>query len=101
MQSIQTSQLEEFLRNPLVSELLIVDVRPEGTTPHDLAHVHLPLERIQQGQHALPHRPLLLLCEWGAKSELAGLYLEAEGYQVWNLKGGIRQLTALGHKKSH
>jgi len=36
---------------------------------------------------------LLLVCERGVTSELAGLYLEAAGYElVYNLEGGLRKL---------
>lgn len=58
---------------------------------------HLPLERIQGG--AIPDVPLdatlLVVCAWGRKSPLAGLYLEARGFtDVLHLRGGMEALDA-------
>ncbi|AEB12285.1 rhodanese-like domain-containing protein [Marinithermus hydrothermalis] len=86
----------ETLPEVLALNPVIVDVRP----PERFAHgsldgaVNLPLERIQQGDHDLPKdRPLLLVCQIGRMSELAALYLEAEGYtEVYNLAGGLDAL---------
>lgn len=92
MRTLKPDQLEAFLQdNPIV-----VDVRPaEQYRPEDFPKaLHIPLPDIQHGHHQLPtDRPILLLCERGVMSELAGLYLEAAGYtQVWNLEGGYRKL---------
>ncbi|MER3483603.1 MAG: rhodanese-like domain-containing protein [Meiothermus sp.] len=92
MQPVKSAELEPFLeRNPLV-----VDVRPlEQAEPSRFQDaLRLPLKDIQDGNHALPKdRPILLVCERGLMSELAGLYLEAGGYaQVYNLEGGLRKL---------
>jgi len=75
---------------------LVVDVRdPEtfrkGSLP---GAVNVPLEAIAQKRYQLPKgRPLLLVCELGQKSSLAALYLEADGYQVYVLEGGLRAAT--------
>ncbi len=92
MRTLKPELLPSFLQeNPVV-----VDVRPpEQYNPDDFAGaLHLPLADIQHGNHSLPKdRPILLICERGVMSELAGLYLEAAGYaQVYNLEGGLRKL---------
>lgn len=92
MRTIKPELLKSFLQeNPVV-----VDVRPPGQyKPGDLeGALHIPLRDIQQGHHNLPKdRPLLLICERGVMSELAGLYLEAAGYQqVYHLEGGLQKL---------
>jgi rhodanese-related sulfurtransferase len=92
MRSLKPELFEDFLQeNPL-----IVDVRPPEQYNHaDLkGALHIPPHEIQQGKHNLPKdRPLLLVCERGVTSELAGLYLEAAGYElVYNLEGGLRKL---------
>lgn len=53
----------------------------------------LSLEDVQAGE--LPdvpkERPVYLICERGQVSELAGLYLEAAGFQeVYNVAGGMK-----------
>ncbi|RIH86659.1 rhodanese-like domain-containing protein [Calidithermus roseus] len=92
MRILKAEMLEAFLQeNPL-----IVDVRPEAEYARGSLEgaIHLPVKAIQHGDHDLPKdRPILLICERGAMSELAGLYLEAAGYeQVYNLEGGLRAL---------
>ncbi|WP_297852906.1 rhodanese-like domain-containing protein [Meiothermus sp.] len=86
----------ELLKNFLQDNPLVVDVRPlEQYNPSDFeGAVHIPLHDIQHGNHNLPKdRSLLLICERGVMSELAGLYLEAAGYeQVYNLEGGLQKL---------
>lgn len=89
----------ELLKNFLLESPVIVDVRsPEQYTPSGLeGALHIPLQDIQHGNHNLPKdRPLLLVCERGVMSELAGLYLEAAGYeQVYNLEGGLQRLRKI------
>lgn len=74
----------------------MVDVRPPGQAgPVGFAQaLCVPLADIQGGNHRLPKdRPILLVCERGVMSELAGLYLEAAGYErVYHLEGGLRGL---------
>lgn len=86
----------ELLENFLLESPVIVDVRsPEQYNPSDLeGALHIPLQDIQHGKHNLPKdRPLLLVCERGVMSELAGLYLEADGYgEVYHLAGGLNAL---------
>ena len=75
-----------------LERFLVVDVRdPEefrrGSLP---GAVNLPLEALARRVYTLQRdRPLLVVCRMGQKSSLAGLYLEADGYQVYVLKGGL------------
>lgn len=92
MRSLKAELLEDFLKDDPV----IVDVRPQGEYGRGSLEgaIHITVQDIQHGNHDLPKdRPILLICERGMMSELAGLYLETAGYQqVWNLEGGLRKL---------
>jgi len=92
MKLLKPADLEPFLGD----HPLIVDVRPleQPLQGRFQSALRVPLQDIQNGNHALPKdRPILLVCERGLMSELAGLYLEAAGYtQVYNLEGGLRKL---------
>lgn len=76
----------------------VVDVRPADRrhTPLPFPAEWVPLERIQAGEHHLPKVPLLLVCEKGLISQVAALYLEAEGYEAMSLEGGLQALTEGG-----
>ena len=73
----------------------VVDVRPpdKRETPLPFPAEWVPLEKIQKGEHGLPRAPLLLVCERGLLSQVAALYLEAEGYEAMSLEGGLKALT--------
>ncbi|ETN87956.1 rhodanese-like domain-containing protein [Thermus scotoductus] len=73
----------------------VVDVRPADKrhTPLPFPAEWVPLEKIQAGEHHLPKVPLLLVCEKGLISQVAALYLEAEGYEAMSLEGGLQALT--------
>jgi rhodanese-related sulfurtransferase len=92
MRTLKAEMLEAFLQE----KPLIVDVRSEAEYARGSLEgaIHLPVKAIQHGEHELPKdRPILLICERGSMSELAGLYLEAAGYaQVYSLEGGFRAL---------
>ena len=74
---------------------LVVDVREpaefrKGSLP---GAVNVPLEHIAKRDYDLPRdRPLLVVCRMGQKSSLAGLYLEADGYEVYLLEGGLEAI---------
>jgi rhodanese-related sulfurtransferase len=92
MRSLKGAEVKELLeRSPL-----IVDIRPPlrfrlRSLP---GSVNLDIAVLRKGQHGLAKdRPVLLVCERGIQSELAGLYLEAEGFpEVYNLEGGLNAL---------
>ncbi|GAA5334697.1 MULTISPECIES: rhodanese-like domain-containing protein [Thermus] len=79
----------------LAQGVKVVDVRPADrrTTPLPFPAEWVPLEKIQKGEHGLPKVPLLLVCEKGLLSQVAALYLEAEGYEAMSLEGGLQALT--------
>lgn len=92
MNTLKPDQLETFLQQ----SPQLVDIRPAAEFAKGSlgGALNVPLAEVQGGQHGLPKdRPILLICERGMQSELAGLYLETQGYaQVWNLAGGLRKL---------
>ena len=72
-------------------ELVLRDPLPEA--------VHAPLEQLQSGRMPDLSREadVIVVCEWGRKSELAGLYLEAHGFtRGRHLLGGVQQLRKTG-----
>ncbi|APD10231.1 MULTISPECIES: rhodanese-like domain-containing protein [Thermus] len=85
----------EELKALLAQGVKVVDVRPADrrTTPLPFPAEWVPLEKIQKGEHSLPKVPLLLVCEKGLLSQVAALYLEAEGYEAMSLEGGLQALT--------
>jgi adenylyltransferase/sulfurtransferase len=76
---------------------IVVDTRPWELVARDPipGALHVPLDRVREGR--LPEVPhdaeVIVLCEWGRKSELAGLYLEAHGFtRIHHLAGGVAAL---------
>lgn len=93
MKSLTSAAFKELLaRDPL-----IVDIRPPlkfrlKSLP---GSVNMDISVLRKGQHGLvaKDRPVVLVCERGIQSELAGLYLEAEGFtEIYNLQGGLNAL---------
>ncbi|ADH64137.1 Rhodanese domain protein [Allomeiothermus silvanus DSM 9946] len=92
MKSVDAASLPAFLeRRPLVVDVRSPVLFRQGSLEGAL---NIPTADIQQKKHQLPKdRPILLVCERGIQSELAGLYLEADGYaEVYNLAGGLNAL---------
>lgn len=91
MRKVRPQELPGLLKQ----EVKVVDVRPaeRRTTPLPFPAEWVPLEKIQKGEHGLPRVPLLLVCERGLVSQVAALYLEAEGYEAMSLEGGLQALT--------
>lgn len=93
MKSLKPEELESLLRHSPI----IVDVRPATRFAAGSLEgaVNISMDDIKRGKHQLPKdRRILLVCERGIQSELAGLYLEADGYnQVWNFEGGLNALN--------
>ncbi|GGM92199.1 sulfurtransferase [Thermus composti] len=83
----------EELPQLLAQGVKVVDVRPQDRreSPLPFPAEWVPLEKIQKGEHGLPRVPLLLVCEKGLLSQVAALYLEAEGYEAMSLEGGLQQ----------
>ena len=80
---------------------VVVDTRPWELVLRDPLPdaVHAPLEQLQAGRmpNLAREADVVVVCEWGRKSELAGLYLEAHGFtRVRHLVGGLQQLRGSG-----
>ena len=89
MQSLSVADLLERL--PSVT---LFDTRAQALTERDglTGARAVSLEALQAGDLPdLPkNEPICVMCEHGAVSELAGLYLEAAGFtEVYNLAGGV------------
>jgi rhodanese-related sulfurtransferase len=77
--------------NPADTPLLL-DVRED----HEIAicaiphHIHIPLAQIPHAHEQLPKdRMIAVYCHHGRRSAMAVEYLQALGYQVCNITGGI------------
>ncbi len=71
----------------------LFDTRPQPKTVFGLTPRPLSLEAVGGGvlPELSPDTPVYLVCERGQVSELAGLYLEAAGFEhVFHLAGGMR-----------
>jgi rhodanese-related sulfurtransferase len=92
VKALGPTDLEILLRrDPVVVDVRTLEQPDQERFPNAL---RIPIHDLQNGFHSLPtDRPLLLVCERGLISELAGLYLEAQGYtEVYHLEGGLRKL---------
>jgi len=74
------------------AEVVVVDVRE--STEHQLVQVEgcllLPLSELPQKLDILPQdKPLLILCHHGGRSAMATVFLQKNGFDVKNIKGGI------------
>ncbi|MGL4608220.1 MAG: rhodanese-like domain-containing protein [Trueperaceae bacterium] len=102
MKQIDASSLSQIL---VSCQICLFDIRPPAliereTIPGARA---LSLEALQQGNMPeLPFdTPIYLVCERGAVSELAGLYLETAGFsEVHNLVGGLVAWRAMQKAES-
>lgn len=90
MKEISTSELQERLEKG--EELHLIDVREAmevamGTIP---GAVNIPLGTIPERlQELKPTTPYILICRSGNRSGHAAAFLEAQGYDVTNLVGGM------------
>lgn len=99
MKSVSIETFVEALKN----DIHLFDTRPKAIFEHNgiAGSSHLTLEQIQKGK--LPSVPkdefIYLICHYGRISELAGLYLEAEGFlNVFNIAGGMLAWEAYQRK---
>lgn len=71
----------------------LFDTRPQPNTVFGFTPRPLSLDALGRGElpQLEPDTPVYLVCERGQVSELAGLYLEAAGFEhVFQLAGGTR-----------
>lgn len=89
-----TTRLSPAVANDAVSQgrMTPVDVRqpPEHDTKRIPGTLHMPLSRLAAHAAELPtDRPLLLFCAGGYRSSVAASLLQARGYDVRELAGGL------------
>lgn len=84
----------------------LVDLRPqelrwreplEGLLPNPV--VALSLERIEKKEHGLTGR-VVVVCEIGLRSNVAAMYLRADGLDAQHLPGGVRALKQAVNRTS-
>lgn len=83
----------EGLEQGVAAGGVLFDVRPLPKPVFGLTPQPFSLEAAQRGDlpAVAPDTPVYLVCERGQVSELAGLYLEAAGFEyVYHLAGGTR-----------
>ncbi|MFG2989637.1 rhodanese-like domain-containing protein [Streptomyces sp. NPDC048257] len=89
--------------HPRLPELTVVDVRTPGefASGHLPGAVNVPLDRLTRSlpelRRAAGHRPLLVVCASGARSENAAGTLASQGIPASSLTGGTQAWTAEGH----
>ena len=88
--SISTSELEAKLREPI--QLLDVRTPTEFRRGHIKNAKNVPLTEIGSYTPAA-NRPLYIICQSGARSKLAAKKLKKKGYDVVNVRGGMRAWT--------
>jgi rhodanese-related sulfurtransferase len=92
LEQLAATQLAERLREPEMAPVLI-DVREPWE--YELCHIagsrHIPLSQLPTRLDELePERPYTMICHHGMRSEMAGRFLENQGFmRVTNLVGGI------------
>lgn len=76
----------------------LLDVRePHETDARRIPGAELlPVGRIDDGENPAPGEPVIVYCEQDPRSRRAALQLEARGYAVTYLAGGIRSFVAVG-----
>ena len=76
-----------------------IDVRTpaEYKSGHASGTRNVPLQNLQNRLHELPKgRPILVICQSGARSATACNFLSAQGYQVTNVSGGTANWIRAG-----
>ncbi len=82
----------------------VVDIRPQELRWREPLEKLLPnpvvvssLERIERKEHGLTGR-VVVVCEVGLRSNVAALYLRADGLDAAHLPGGVRALKQAAHQ---
>ncbi|WP_157073265.1 rhodanese-like domain-containing protein [Kribbia dieselivorans] len=83
----------------LPDDAVMIDVRErdEWDAGHAPQAIHIPLGDLPARLGELPEtEPLPLICRSGGRSGRAGQWLAAQGYDVVNVDGGMKQWAADG-----
>ena len=94
MQKISAKDLYEKLQ---AEELQLIDVREvdEFTAGHISGVQNLPLSTLPENYRKLDKQiPYHIICQKGGRSARACEFLEAKGYQVTNVEGGVEAFPA-------
>ena len=82
-------------------DVTLVDIRPQELRWREPLERWLPnpviessLERIEKKEHGLRGR-VVVVCEIGLRSNVAAMYLRADGLDAEHLQGGVRALKKL------
>ena len=89
MHKISAKDLYDKLQ---AEELQLIDVREvdEFTAGHVSGAQNLPLSSLPEKYEQLDKQiPYHIICQKGGRSALACEFLEAKGYQVTNVEGGV------------
>jgi len=93
MQSITVQQLHERVGTPLI------DVREEYeyAAGHVPGSVNLPMSTLGTRLEELPGEAFDVICQVGGRSARVVEALEARGYDVTNVEGGVGEWIAAGY----
>ncbi len=106
--------ISKFLNQPTITQLepaevqvrvsqtprpFLLDVRTPGE--YKQAHISgaelIPLDELAEKMARIPKgREIICVCESGSRSSAAARHLNAEGYQVSNLRGGMSRWVRAG-----
>lgn len=78
---------------------LLIDVREshEYKSGHAAGARHIPLNSLPNRLREIPkERPILVICQSGARSSSAANYLAGQGYNVTNVSGGTASWRSNG-----
>ncbi|MER1987191.1 MAG: rhodanese-like domain-containing protein [Solibacillus sp.] len=90
MKSITTTKLQQKLAAG--EALNLIDVREVGEVAegHIPGAVNIPLGLLEFRMHELDkNKPYIMVCRSGGRSGQATAFLEAQGYDVTNMTGGM------------
>ncbi len=90
MKEITTTELQQLLEQG--QELNLVDVREADEVAQGIipGAVHIPLGEVVERLDELDKaKPYILICRSGGRSGRASEFLDAEGYDVTNMVGGM------------
>jgi rhodanese-related sulfurtransferase len=89
----------DALDDPPFAEALLLDVRQPGEwlAGHAPDARHVPMDDVAASLDALPRdRRIVALCRSGGRSGRVTELLVAQGYDAWNLAGGMQAWAASG-----
>jgi rhodanese-related sulfurtransferase len=89
----------EALDDPPFADAVLLDVRQPGewVAGHAPGARHVPMDDVPASLATLPRdRRIVAVCRSGGRSGRVAAYLVAEGFDAWNLVGGMQAWAACG-----